>query len=287
MHQLGSRDTKFLAVSCALAVAVCLPSIDAMAKYLSATYSVIMIVWVRLTLGSLWVGLHVWRESGVAALVPVAWRMQMLRGVVSLLGMVALYRGFRELPMAECTSIVFVAPALANLISRWWLKEPGTPISWALAALSLVGVVIVMRPGGALFTWAAIYPLAGAMALALYTTLTRAVSAHDDPRITAFAGPFTGCLLLSAVMPLFWTMPASAFHVGLFLAIGVIAAATQVLQAMAYRYGSTHIVAPFVYVSIPVTVLLGWAVFGVLPDFWSFVGIGVIALAGLLTLVRS
>ena len=145
-----------------------------MAKHLAHDYSVLMIVWLRLAVGSTIVAAHVVPKFGARVLLPHAPLLQIGRGLSSLLAMALLYRGFRSLPLAECTAIVFIAPVLANILSALFLKETGNRFSWLAAALSFVGVLIIARPGSSLYTWQALFPIGGAIALASQIALTRA-----------------------------------------------------------------------------------------------------------------
>ena len=124
--------------------------------------------------------------------------------------------------------------------------NPAMRFSWAMALASFVGVLVIARPGFGVFAFDAIYPLVGAVGLAAFLTLTRAVS-RDDPRVTAFrpvggvypvfhrhAGELGGAQRAprtSHCLP-----PSACWPQG-----------AQVLQTLAYRHGSTHRIAPYSY----------------------------------------
>ena len=271
----------------AIASASILPLVDAMVKILVQDYSVVMLAWIRMGLSATLLGSLAARKSGLGIFKPVAFRLQVLRGCAAVLGTSLVFLGFRVMPLAECLAIVFLAPVLANLMSRYALHEPGSALSWWLALLSFAGVLVIARPGGALFSWNALFPLIGAFGLALFLTLTRAVAACDPPGTTAFFGPFIAFLVFSLALPFFWKAPSSWRDFAMFLAIGVLAAAAQYVQTIAYRMGTTHQVAPFGYLSLVFATLLGWAVFGDIPDVFSFVGMGMIVAAGLILVVRK
>ena len=126
----------------------------------------------------------------------------------------------------------------------------------------------------------------GAIGLAAFLTITRAVAGRDDPRVTAFFGPFVAFLMFSVAMPANWVAPKSLSDVILFFGIGLLAAGAQVMQAFAYRHGTTHQLAPFSYASLVVAIGVGWLVFGAVPDAWSMVGMAIIAAAGVAMVVR-
>src|SRR5947199_335282 len=116
---------------------------------------------------------------------------------------------------------------------------------------------------------------------------SRAVSARDDSRVTAFFGPFIAFLMFSTVVWAFWEIPKSPAHLAMFLGIGVVGAAAQVLQTVAYRHATTHHLGPFGYASLVVSIGVGWLVFQAVPDGWSILGMSIIAAAGLATVLRA
>ena len=286
MKALGREDDRRLATLFALGAAVVLPCVDAMVKLLVADYPVIMVAWVRMGLIAVVLGVVGGSQIGLRMLRPIAWRLQILRGTSAVLGTVMVFLGFRVMPLAECLAIVSIAPVLANLLSQLWLDEPGDPFSWVTALASFLGVLVIARPGFGVFAVDALYPLAGAVGLAGFLTLTRAVSTRDDPRVTAFFGPLVAFLVFSMAVPTSWLIPKTPAHIALFLGIGLLAAAAQVLQTLAYRYGSTHRIAPFSYAALVVSIGVGWLVFRAVPDAWTVLGMSIIAAAGVAMVLR-
>lgn len=265
----------------ALACAVVLPFADVIIKILVDDYPVVMIAWVRMGLTTLMLGSLGAASMGPAILRPVARQRQVYRGLAIVLATTMIFIGFHRMPLAECTALVFIAPVLSNLFSRLWLNEPGDARTWIIAVISFLGVLLIAKPGTALFSPDAVFPLIGAIGLAAFLTLSRAVAPHDKPQLTSFYGPFIACIAFTLALPWFWVTPQSWEHIGMFLAVGVLASLGTYLQTLAYRYGSTHVVAPFSYTSIVVATMLGWMVFEALPDYWSIAGMVVIAAAGM------
>jgi drug/metabolite transporter (DMT)-like permease len=280
------EDDRRLATLYALGAALVLPCVDAMVKWLVVDYPVVMIAWVRMGVIAGVLGVIGGSQLGIRMLRPAAWRLQILRGAFAVLGTVMVFLGFRAMPLAECLAIVSIAPVLANLFSRFWLDEPGDAFSWAAALASFVGVLVIARPGFGVFAFDAVYPLVGAVGLAGFLTLTRAVSHRDDPRVTAFFGPLVAFLMFSTAISAHWVSPKSAAHLALFLGVGLLAAGAQILQTFAYRHGSTHRIAPFSYAALVVSIALGWLVFRAVPDAWSIVGMSIIAAAGVAMVLR-
>jgi drug/metabolite transporter (DMT)-like permease len=258
-----------------------------MVKWLVVDYPIVMIAWIRMGLIVIVLGVISGSQIGARILRPLAWRLQLLRGAAAVVGTVMVFLGFRAMPLAECLAIVSIAPVLANLFSRLWLDEPGDAYSWAAALASFAGVLFIVRPGSGIFALDALYPVAGAVALGAFLTITRAVSGRDDPRVTAFFGPFVAFAIFSAAVPAYWVAPKSMAHLALFAGVGVLAAGAQVLQTLSYRYGTTHQLAPFSYASLVVSIGVGWLVFHAVPDGWSILGMSIIVAAGVATVLRA
>ena len=147
--------------------------------------------------------------------------------------------------------------------------------------------MIIVRPGGQLFSAAAAYPLASAFGLALYQVLTRAVAKHDDPRVTTFFGALIAFAAFSAALPGQFMLPRSGTDLAGFIIIGALAALGQLLASLAYRYAPTHVVAPLGYTSLIVAAVLGWWIFDNIPDGWSTAGMVIIALMGAFMVTRK
>lgn len=275
------------AATFAVAAAIVLPFVDTIVKTLVTDYSITMVAWVRMGLISLFLGGIGAASVGPAILRPNSLKLQVMRGLAAVLGTSMVFLGFRFMPLAECTAIVFIAPVIANAMSQFWLKERGDFTTWGIALGSFIGVLFIVKPGTDLFTPVAIYPLVGAFGLAAFLTLSRAVAATDRTAVTAFFGPFVAFLVFSLALPMFWVTPNSWNDLGLFLGMGFLAALGTYLQTLSYRYGSTHVVAPFGYLSIVVAGFLGWAFFDAVPDTWSALGMIIIATAGVLMVSGS
>ena len=109
----------------ALAASVVVSFADVIAKWLVAEYPVAMVSWSRMGFITLILGAVGAAQLGPRLIRPNALRLQVLRGLSSVIGTSAAFLGFRLMPLAECLAIIMVAPVLANLLSHWWLDEPG------------------------------------------------------------------------------------------------------------------------------------------------------------------
>jgi drug/metabolite transporter (DMT)-like permease len=254
--------------------------LDTTAKYLARTYPVPLIVWVRYAM-------HV-----LVMLVFIAprlrWRLvtsrrpglQVIRGVVLAASSLFFFSGLAFMPIAEASAITFLAPLLVTAMSAYFLRERVRRSAWAALAAGFVGVLFIVRPGGAVFSPVAALPLATAVCFATYQLFTRRLAGVDSTMATLFIGALVGTLVVSFLLPFYWGLPQSAFHAFLFLMLGVLGAAGHFVLIRAFEYAPPGVLAPFVYMQLITVLALGYLVFGEFPDGWSLVGMAIIVLSG-------
>jgi drug/metabolite transporter (DMT)-like permease len=83
-----------------------------------------------------------------------------------------------------------------------------------------------------------------------------------------------------------WVWPG-AFDAALLLGHGVLAGGAMILFINAYRLAETNFVAPFEYSAMIWAVGYGLVLFGDFPDFYTWVGGGVVIVAGILMILRD
>lgn len=281
------NNKPMLAAAFALGSAVVLPFVDSMVKVLLVTYPIAMVACARFGISTLFLAIIVVRRQGPAALIPNAWRLQTLRALSAVFGTLFVFEGFRTMPLAECQAIVFIAPVIANLLAWWWLKEKADVVSWITALVSFVGVLLIIKPGTALFTPEALFPLTGAFGLASFLVLSRAVSDKDDPGTTAFVGAGIGTLAFLCMLPWNWVSLSVGLDLLFFLLVGIGATAANLLIAWSYRYGKTYFVTPISYSSLIIVTILAYLFFGELPGAWAALGMAIILISGTVLVLHS
>jgi drug/metabolite transporter (DMT)-like permease len=116
---------------------------------------------------------------------------------------------------------------------------------------------------------------------ALYHILTRKVATVEQPLTSLFYGALVGSVLFAPVIPFAFKAPEGIFHWTLLALLGVLATASHLALIRAYSYASPAVLSPFHYSILIWMLILGFLVFGDLPDRWSLAGMTVIVLSGL------
>ena len=117
--------------------------------------------------------------------------------------------GISMMPLAEASAITQVAPVLLAVLAVRVLGEKAPPGTWSALAVSFVGVLLIVRPGGPVFDWAALLPLGTALCFVAYQLLTRKLAGVDDGLSTLFIGALVATVMASFIVPWYWQWPRS------------------------------------------------------------------------------
>lgn len=254
--------------------------LDTIAKYLARTYPVPLIVWARYATQTLFMLLVLGPRLKLDLVRSLRPGLQIIRGVVLVVSSMLFFSALAYMPLAEASAITFLSPLFLAGMSVWLLNERVRRSVWAAIIAGLVGVMVIIRPGGEVFTPAAILPILTALCFASYQVLTRKLAGIDSTMTTLFYGAIVGTVLLTLGLPFFWHTPGSALDWLLFCVLGVFGAAGHFVLIRAFTYAPPSALAPFVYAQLIAVLILGYAVFGEFPDGWSLVGMGIIVLSG-------
>ncbi|SDR95227.1 Permease of the drug/metabolite transporter (DMT) superfamily [Pseudomonas asplenii] len=279
LHKSAEQPMRGIALIC-LAVLL-FASHDAMSKYLSGFYPIVMVVWARYVVHTLLMLVVFVPRSGLSAVVRTKRPGLQLLRALCLIGTSLLFTtGLRYIPLAEATSVNFLAPLLVTALSVPLLGERVSRSQWAAVITGFIGVLIVIRPGGALFTPAILLPLCSALFFGFYQLLTRMLSGIDSPTTSNFLTGIFNSLIMSALLPFFWSTP-SLVH-GLFMVgLGACGMLGHLLLTQAFRHAPPAMLAPFSYGQILFAGMYGYLVFDHMPDLFAVVGISVVCLSGL------
>jgi drug/metabolite transporter (DMT)-like permease len=206
-------------------------------------------------------------------------RTTLARGCVELGTAVTFFLGLRSLPLATAVTLVFASPLMSIALAVLVLRERVDWQRWTAAILGFLGVLLIVRPAPSSFEPAAFWPLLTAFLVSLRDLLTRLVPPQVNTgaiTLTAAAAVALGGL---ATLPFAWVTP-SASELGLLLIGGLLISVAYATVVIAFRIGDMSFIAPFRYVSIPLSALLGWLVFGDRPTWHLLAGAVVIVASG-------
>jgi drug/metabolite transporter (DMT)-like permease len=255
--------------------------LDAIAKYLAALYAVPTIVWARYVFQMLLMVLLVGPRMGRGLLRTASLRLQVMRGAVLTTSSVLFLTALARMPLAEAASIAFMAPLFIAVLSGPVLHERVERRTWLALGAGFCGVLLIVRPGGALFTWVSLLPLASALMMALYQMMTRRLAARDAALTTLFYPALVGSIAVPLAFPASIALPGDPVHLALFCALGVLGGVGHFFLIRAHFHAPASVLGPFMYGQLLTALALGWLVFGQLPDGAAVLGMLIISASGL------
>jgi drug/metabolite transporter (DMT)-like permease len=256
--------------------------LDATAKYLAAIYAVPTIVWARYVFQMLLMVGVLGPRLRMQLVRTAHLRLQLIRGAVLTASSLLFLTALSRMPLAEAASIAFMAPLFIAVLSGPVLHERVEGRTWVALAAGFAGVLLIVRPGGALFTWVALLPLGSAFLMAVYQMMTRRLAGRDAALTTLFYPALVGSVVVPIVFPLALTVPHQPAHIAMFCALGVMGGIGHFFLIRAHDHAPASVLGPFMYGQLLTALVLGWLVFGQLPDAIAVLGMVVIAASGLL-----
>lgn len=280
------RDAPLRGIGLVLVTGIFFTSADAASKLLTAEMSSLQVIWLRYGTFTLIMLALVWRAGGRSPLRTQRPVLQILRALGVTLSSILFVMGLQYLPIADATASSFVAPLFVTALSIPMLGETIGWRRWTATVVGLVGVMIVVRPGGSGFQPASLLPVASALTWAFAMIITRMMSRTESPTTTLAYSAMIGFAIVSAMVPFVWQPLTWTFLLmGLF--IGVSSTVGHWLLVTAFRYADASLLAPFSYLQLLWASIFGYLLFTVLPDAWTLVGAVIIAASGLYTAHRE
>jgi len=255
-------------------------TLDATAKYLVRDHTLFLVVWARyvgqmlVTTPIAWhrVGPGFWRTSNL--------RIQLVRSLCLVIATLCFFGGLRYLPLAEASAITFLAPMCAIVLSMPVLGERPTRARWTSAIVGFAGILVLLRPGSAVFHPATGFLVLAAISNALYQLLTRKLP-NDTPHTTLFYSGLVGAAGLSLGLPFVETPDVMTVRDAMFLLVlGLLAGLGHWALIAAFLRAPASLIAPFTYLHMIWATFYGFAIFGQLPDALSAVGMAIIVASG-------
>lgn len=275
---------------------------DTVIKALSGDHAVTLAIVIRAVVAFPILTMMVAMSGGLKQLETPQWPILVARGFILLTAYTTYFMAFPALPLAEAIALYFMVPLLVTIMSGPLLGERVTWLAWGAVVVGLAGVLVILRPGSGIFEPAALLSLVSATTYAYAMILARKHGATVPASVMTFylnAAYLVGALMFGTVMMALdvqppghpsldflvrgWSLP-SPRDMALLGLCGIIAAFGSNFLAQAYRKGAANVVAPFEYLGMLWASLSGYFLFGEVLKLTTFIGMGLIALAGLLAL---
>ena len=273
---------------------------DALIKFTSGEF----VIWQIFVLRSLLVVpvllAYLWLRNPAALHIPSALGWTALRSLL-LVGMwVAYYAALPHIKLSVAAAAYYTLPIFITLFSAAIIGDRIGRLGWAAVFVGFFGVLLILRPKAGDFNLFALLPLLAAVLYALAMILTRTKCRGENPVMLSIAlnvsfigigGLATALIDLLAPGPRdgFLQAPWAAMGPAEWLSMALLACAIligSVGAAVAYQNGPPAVVGTFDFAYVGFAVIWGIVFFAEIPDALSVLGIGLIVIAGVMSLRR-
>ena len=273
---------KYRGVILLLGATLCFIALDASSKYLIAYFAAPLIVWARFLVHLIFMLVVIAPRMGLDLVITQRPWLMILRGLLLVVCSMFVLLAFRTLPLAETVALVFVTPLFVALLAGPLLGEKVQLKSWLAIVAGFCGVLLIVRPGGALFGVGVLFALAAALCNAVYQVLTRKLATTEPALRQLFYTALVGTLSMSFFLPLFWTGEMPTLNQALIItSLGLYGGIGHFLLILAFRDTPASTLSPLFYIQLVWATLLGWMIFGQLPDLLATAGMLIIGASSL------
>ncbi|MBU0583786.1 MAG: DMT family transporter [Alphaproteobacteria bacterium] len=286
-------DRPLLGIMLMIGFCAMAPVADAMAKLLGGRVPLSEMLLVRFAAQGLLLLPVIWLTGRRLSLTRGAFKLTVLRSLLHIIGLGAMFTALRFLPLADAVAMAFVMPFIMLLLGWLVLSEE---VGWhrlLACTVGFAGTLLVVQPSFAAVGAPALLPLLVAFVFALFMLVSRKLARENDPIVLQALSGMVSTLILAPIallfaharLPFFEVMLPGTEEWALLLGVGVLGTLGHLLMTWALRFAPAATLAPIQYLEIPLATAVGWLVFRDLPDGIAALGIVVIMCAGLYILL--
>jgi drug/metabolite transporter (DMT)-like permease len=261
---------------------------DGISRHLGSAYNVTMVVMIRFWFFAVFVMALAARSNGglrAAARSAYPWH-QLARGLILVAEIAVMMVGFVKLGLIEAHAVFASYPLLIAALSGPVLGEKVGWRRWTAILVGFLGILIILQPGGGVFSPWALVPLLAAAMFALYGLLTRFVARKDSTTVSFFWTGVVGAVAMTPFGLAHWE-PMSPGDWAWMATLCCSAALGHWLLIRAFAVAEASAIQPFAYLQLVWASGIGLLVFGETLRINVAVGAGIVVAAGVFTLWRQ
>ena len=282
------QDNPRLGIALMIATTVVFAIQDGISRYLAENYNVITVVTIRYMFFMCFVLAYSSRQKGGIRQVASSDQLplQIGRGLLLVAQICVAILSFSTVGLVNFHAVFASCPLMVMALSVPILGEAVGWRRWVAVCIGFCGVLLILRPGTAMFSSAGILPVLAALMMAVYGILTRYAARRDAAETSFFWTALAGGIAMLCVGPFFWLPPVGSDWgwMGLLCLTGT-GGHYLLIKALDATKAST--IQPFAYLQLVFASSIGILVFADSLDPMLIIGSSIIISSGLFALQRE
>lgn len=254
---------------------------DSLVKYASETLPSAQLIFLRGIMASFIVLALVRSTGAMKSAYQVLQRWVALRAgidaIATFIYLVALF----HLPIVNATAIVMTSPLFIAVLAAVFMHERIGIDRWLAIGLGFLGVLLVIQPRAEGFNGYAVVCLFGTLLMSVRDLLTRRVGAAIPSTVITLATAVAITLLSGAASVVQGWVPFGGFELGILALASVFLAGGYYGIVIGMRHGELSVIGPFRYSGLLWALVIGYLVWGDLPNRLAWTGIALLTGSGL------
>lgn len=269
------KSDQMKGVLCILCSAFCFAIMSAMVR-LAGDLPVFEKAFFRNFVAALAAGVIIWRQKVPLNIPQGSGRYVFLRCLFGTCGLLFNFYAIDRLNLADANMLNKLSPFFAIIFSYFLLKEKVRPVQ-ALAVLgAFAGALLIIKPGGSLQSFPALIGFLGGMgAGAAYTCVRKATMEGAPGALIVLCFSVFSCVVTIPFIAADFVMPTPR-QLLILLGCGLGGAGGQFAITAAYSFAPAREISVYDYSQVIFGAVLGFFLFGQMPDALSFLGYALI-----------
>jgi len=254
---------------------------DALIKHVSETLPTGQIIFLRglsatLLIAGLAVALGAWRQMPAVFDRPV-----LVRAAIDSLGTFLYLLALFNMPIANVTAVNLSVPLMLTICAAFLLREQVGWRRWSAVVAGFIGVLLVVQPAASGFNWFALVALAATATHAARDLLTRRIRSGIPSVIVTLSTAIVVTIASAGVSAIEGWQPLPMRELALLVVASAFLSGGYYLVIDCMRHGELSVVAPFRYTAMLWALLLGYLIWGDVPNLLAWFGIALLVGSGL------
>ncbi len=274
------KNTSLIGIGLMVMASALLSSKDGTVKTVLDQVGPLQVLWIQFAGSFLFMGLVSLPQHGWKVVRPEAPVQQFVRGALNASAVIAFFWAIKFIPLADATAMMLFAPIVVTVLSPFFLGERIGVIRSAAAACGFAGVLLILRPGFHGDPTGYYIGLASGILLGLYFIANRRLAGTQHFLLNITHNTLMGTLAMTPFVLWLWepVPPAVYLKLAVIIGLGIVG---QGMLISSFKFAPAAIVSPYSYTMLLFAALIGYFVFGTVPDTVTWGGIALIVGSGL------